>query len=80
MDLFSPAKPLYQLLCLQAITKTKPRSKWADISKKIEENAKTPKAATKPVKSALSAAGTRYEYCAVGCHHLQAVVFARLLL
>ena len=42
----------------RVIQKTKPKSKWADISKQIEQNAaKTPKPVTKNIQSKLSAAG-----------------------
>ena len=47
--------PVY--FCLQVINKTKPKSKWADISKQIEQNAKTSKpASTKAAESKLPAA------------------------
>ncbi|XP_067944067.1 CAP-Gly domain-containing linker protein 1 homolog isoform X2 [Watersipora subatra] len=52
----SPEKPD---MSVKVIQKSKPKSKWADISKQIEKNAKSPKPAPKPVQSKLSAAALR---------------------
>lgn len=41
----------------RVIQKSKPKSKWANISKQIEQNAKSPKPAPKVVQSKLSASG-----------------------